>query len=340
MTTHLEPLDDARVVAVDRASYAIRGIRADVPAELSGRFRFRSASAEQLPCVGDHVRVRYHSSGEAAVIHEVLERRGILRRKQAGRSSDSQLIGSNLDTAFIVQSCHYDFNPRRLDRYVVMVNDGGIDPVIVLTKSDLVTRAELSDRISAARTTSTTSPIITLSNVTGEGTEEFRSHLRPGMTHCLIGSSGVGKTSLINRLLGSDALATADVSGTGEGRHTTSRRQLIELPGGALLIDTPGMRELGVVTSPDGLETSFINIAKLARACRFGDCTHTGEPGCAVSAAIAAGELSEERCDSFLKLAKESEHHEKSHLEKRRKDKALGKFYKAAKRDVRKYGGR
>ncbi len=326
----------ARVSAVDRGAVLIHNGAAELPAEFAGRFRFDAASAADLPCVGDWAWVQYHNGGTTAVIHGILPRRTFLRRKTAGRDVDLQMIAANIDTAFIVQSCHHDFNLHRLDRYLVMAGDGGIEPVLVLTKTDLVTPEELEKTVAAIRQAGITARILALSNATNAGMEGFRRFLVPGRTYCLLGSSGVGKTTLINRLLGREAFATRATSATGEGTHVTSRRQLIVLEQGALLVDTPGMRELGILGAGAALDDSFGEIRGLSRACRFADCRHAGEPGCAVRAAIERGELAADRYESYAKLKKEAAHHEMSFVEKRRKDKAFGKFLKTAKEQVRK----
>ncbi len=326
----------ARVSAVDRGTVLIMNGAAELPAELAGRFRFAAASAADLPCVGDWALVQYHHRETKAVIHGILPRRTFLRRKTAGRDVDPQMIAANIDTAFIVLSCHYDFNLHRLDRYLVMAGDGGIEPVLVLTKTDLVTPEELEKTVAAIRQAGITARILPLSNATLAGMAGFRKFLIPGRTYCLLGSSGVGKTTLINRLLGREAFATRATSATGHGTHATSRRQLIVLEQGALLVDTPGMRELGMLGAGAALDDSFGEIRGLSRACRFADCRHAGEPGCAVRTAIERGELAADRYESYAKLKKEAEHHEMSLVEKRRKDKAFGNFLKTAKKQLRK----
>jgi len=321
----------ARVCAVDRGCYLIRDEAREVPAELSGKLAYQVDRPVDLPCVGDWVTVHYHSQDTAAIIDRVFPRKTFLRRKTPGKNVDVQMIAANIDTAFIVQSCHFDFNPGRLDRYLIMAADGQVEPVVLLTKTDLVTPEELEQKLALLRAV-TPARVLALSNITGSGLEELQQTLAAGKTYCLLGSSGVGKTTLINRLLGQDAFATKAVSSTGEGTHATSRRQLIVLSQGAMLIDTPGMRELGLAGAGAGVDTGFEDIAELAAQCRYADCSHEHEPGCAVRAAVETGQLPEDRYTSYLKLKKESEYYEMSSLDKRRKDKAFGRFIKSVKK--------
>lgn len=325
----------ARVTAVDRDAFLVRDEDGERRAELAGRFRLAIRSAVDLPCVGDWVGVQTPAHGGPTIVHAVLPRRTFLRRKCPGRTMDSQMIAANIDVAFIVQGCPCDLSIPRLDRYLVMANDGRIEPQIVLSKTDLLPPEELARRVDEIRDAGIAAPVILLSNTTGSGLNDFRARLAPGRTYCLLGSSGVGKTTLINRLLGEDALETRAVSGTGEGVHTTARRQLLLLPGGAMLIDTPGMRELGVAGTSGGIDATFRDIGGYAAQCRFPDCTHTREPGCAVLAAVAHGDLSEDQHRNYLKLSKEAEYRGLSDLEKRRKDRAFGRFVKAAKKQLR-----
>lgn len=326
----------ARVTAVDRGRYVIRDERGEASAELTGRFLHAATSSVDLPCVGDWVCAQYHDAGSAASIHDVVPRRSFLRRKSPGKHIDYQMIATNIDVAFIVQSCQFDFNVRRLERYMVMVNEGKIEPVLLLTKTDLVSEAELERMIGDIHAAGITASIVLLSNVTGEGVEQVRALMAPGKTYCLLGSSGVGKTTLINQLLGRDALETGIVSHTGEGRHTTTRRHLVMLDNGALLIDMPGMRELGILGAGDGLGDSFADIEMLASQCRFADCSHNNEPGCAIRHAIECGELDAAHYQGYLKLKAESDFNKMSYLDKRRKDKAFGKMVKSVLKGKRK----
>lgn len=316
----------ARVTAVDRDQYIIRNADGEVPGELTGRLVYTSLSPTDLPCVGDWVCAQYHDAGTHASIHQILPRKSFLRRKSPGKNIDFQMIAANVDVAFIVQSCHYDFNVQRLERYLVMVNEGHIDPVILLTKADLISPEALEQLAGQIRRAGIGARIIALSNVTGTGVDQVRELMLPAKTYCLLGSSGVGKTTLINRLVGDSGLETGEVSHTGEGRHTTTRRQLIVLEHGALLIDMPGMRELGMLGAGEAIAESFADIHEYATTCRFADCTHANEPGCAVQRALAQGELDARHVQNYLKLKRESEFHDMSYLDKRNKDRAFGQL--------------
>lgn len=332
----------ARVCAVDRGAYRIRGEGGEVPAELAGRLAYHTDNPADLPCVGDWVTAQWHSDGTAGIIHRVFPRRTVLRRKTAGDGCGVQMIAANIDTAFVVQSCHYDFNPGRLERYLVMLADGGVEPVVVLTKTDLVTPDDLGNLLAVVAAV-TPARVIALSSVTGAGLDALRQALAPGRTYCLLGSSGVGKTTLLNQLTcrqagvrigDGHAHTTRAVSATGEGTHTTTRRQLTMLDGGALVVDTPGMREVGTVAAADGVDAGFADIALLAGECRYADCRHEHEAGCAVRAAVDRGELAATHYRNYLKLRKEAEFSEMSQLDRRRKDKAFGKMVKSVKKHM------
>ena len=336
---HVIPLQEddrgiARLSAVDRDAYLIRNELKEVPAKLSGKFSYETKSSVDLPCVGDWVVAQYYNDGAAAIIHRVFPRKTFLRRKTAGEIVDFQMIAANIDTACIVQSCHFDFNPRRLDRYLVMAADGHVEPIVILTKTDLINSDELKQKIAIVSSV-TKAKVLSISNITGIGFDVFQDILSPGKTFCLLGSSGVGKTTLINRLIGQDVLDTKTVSDTGEGTHATSRRQLIVLAQGAMLIDTPGMRELGLVGANDGVNIGFEDLVGLSANCRYANCSHEHEPGCAIRAAVERAELSEDRYASYMKLKKESEYYKMSYLEKRKKDRAFGRFIKSVKKHMK-----
>jgi ribosome biogenesis GTPase len=301
----------ARVTAVDRGWYTVRNEDGGVAAQVTGKFLHTTKTTSEMPCVGDWVCVHYDAK-DAASIHGVLPRKSFLRRKTAGKDTQLQMIAANIDVAFIVQSCQYDFNVPRLERYLVMVSEGQVQPVLVLSKTDLITAAELAQYIEEIRSAGINARIIALSNVTSAGLEEIRELMISGKTYCLLGSSGVGKSTLINQLTGQDILKTGRVSASGEGRHTTVRRQLIVLEQGGMIIDTPGMREVGVVAAKKSMEDTFDDVEELSNNCRFNNCSHSNEPGCAVLQAIQAGTLPSARYKNYVKLKQETKLHARS----------------------------
>jgi len=319
----------ARVAAVDREQWLMIDQAGTFRAKLSGRFLHQHRLAHELPCVGDWVVVEKQPGSDFGIVQTVLERRTRLRRKSAGSVAETQMIASNIDSVVIVQSCHFDFNLKRLERYLLMVREGGAEPCLLLTKTDLVEPSLLAAQLAEIRSAGISAPIVTLSNVTSSGLADLKQLLLPGKTYCFVGSSGVGKSTLINQLIGRAGLETGGVSATGEGRHTTVRRELIRLECGAWVIDNPGMREFGVLGTEADVESSFPDISALASHCRYRDCTHGGEPGCAVLEALDSGELSPEHYENFLKLRKESAFHQMSYAEKRKKDRDFGRFVKS-----------
>lgn len=275
----------------------------EVNGVVSGRFRFEVHSARDYPAVGDFVMLdRECDGGGNAVIHAILPRKTAFVRKAAGTSRQEQVVASNIDTVFVCMSLNNDYNLRRLERYLGVAWDSGATPVVVLTKADLC--EDLPTVLSELHPVLAGAEVLVTSSLVEDGYESVKKYLGPGKTVALIGSSGVGKSTLINRLLGGDVLLTQGIRDDDKGRHTTTVRELMLLPCGAMVIDTPGMRELGI----DGVDLSraFSDIEEFAKACRFGDCSHGDEPHCAVQKAIADGLLSADRFASYLKLKKES----------------------------------
>ena len=328
----------ARVVSVDRDGYIVIGEKKETYAEVEGKFRFQTRSRMDLPTVGDWVYVKYHNNDTLAIIHEILPRKSLLKRKTAGKTIDYQLLSANIDNAFIIQSLDANFNLRRLERYLVAVKECAIEPIVLLSKTDLMTEPEIKKKIAEVQNIYDDLQVVVFSSKTGTGLDNVILNIKPGRTYALIGSSGVGKTTLLNKLLGGNKYKTAEVRGSdSHGRHTTTRRHLIILASGGLLIDTPGMREFGNISIATGLTETFDDISSLSLNCRFTDCTHTNEPGCAISEAVNSGQVPAERLHSYQKLQKEARYNEMSYVEKRKNDKAFGKFVKKTLKEIKKH---
>jgi ribosome biogenesis GTPase len=295
----------ARVVAVHRETSIVRDGDGDRPASVSGSFRFEALATADYPTVGDWVAL----DGEG-VIAAVLPRRSAFKRMAADGTrrgaglDDEQIMASNVDVALLVAGLDNDFNLRRIERYLAVAWSSAVTPVVVLNKADLAN--DIDGRLVAVSAIAPGVPAIPVSAWTGAGLDDLLAHLRPGTTAAILGSSGVGKSTLVNALLGEARQKTAEVRiSDSRGRHTTTHRELFELPGGALLVDTPGIRALEVLGADEGLESAFDDVASFAAACRFSDCAHAGEPGCAVRAALDDGRLHEDRLASHRKLERE-----------------------------------
>jgi ribosome biogenesis GTPase len=292
-----EGLMPARVAAQHRGGYDVLAEPGERRAHVAGRLRHEASSAAALPAVGDWVALREET------IQAVLPRRSAFSRKAAWAPTEEQVLAANLDGVFVVSALNGDLNLRRLERYLTLAWESGASPVLVLTKSDLCD--DVAGALLEVEQVAVGVPAHAISNVTGTGLAELAPHLAPGRTVALLGSSGVGKSSLVNRLLGAELQATREIADDGRGRHMTTSRQLIRLPGGALLIDTPGLRELQLWDADDGIHEAFVDVDELAAGCRFRDCTHTREPGCAVHAAIDEGRLPLARLQSYRQLQRE-----------------------------------
>lgn len=294
----------ARVIIQEKGLYTISYEGETNIAEVSGRFMHEAGSVSDYPAVGDYVVATWPTDGSHSIISSVFPRKSIFVRKAAGTSRDEQVVAANIDTLFICMSLNQDFNPRRLERYIAAAWDSGAMPVVVLTKADLCDNVdarllEISDITMGV-------DVLVTSSLNGD-IESIAAYLKPGKTVAFVGSSGVGKSTLINNLLGEDAIKTSAIRADDDkGRHTTTHRELIELPGGAFVIDTPGMRELGLWNNEDGVEAAFGEVEAMTRECRFANCTHTNEPGCRILAALADGTLSADRWNSYLKLQVEN----------------------------------
>ena len=292
-------LEPGRVTAVFGAAFAVETGWGGTTAELTGGLR-RDLVGATRPAAGDWVALDL--SATPALIQAVLPRRTMISRKAAGETTEEQVVAANVDLVFIVSALTGDLNLRRLERYLTLAYESGAEPIIVLTKADLGERLDEVRR--EVETMATGAGVVMTSSVTGEGLDLIAGRLRPGVTAVLIGSSGVGKTTLINHLSGA-ALPTSQVRADGRGRHTTTRRELIMLPKGGMIIDTPGLREIQLWHADAGLGQTFADVEELAQGCRFNDCKHANEPDCAVKLAIAQGRLLEARLSSYRKLERE-----------------------------------
>ena len=321
----------ARVVAEDRGSYQVLGPVGEQRASVTGRFRFETSDPAAFPAVGDWVAVDGGETGATTgdtTIHAVLPRRSALVRQAAGRRTEAQVVGANLDVVFVVASLNGDLNLRRLERYVAVAWESGADPVILLSKADLADDVDAT--LAGVDAVAAGAAVLVVSSFDGRGVEAVQARIGPGRTAAFVGSSGVGKSTLLNRLAGEErAVVQAIREGDARGRHTTTRRQIHLLPGGGLVLDTPGMREIALWDG-DGLEQSFADVDELAAGCRFSDCAHRAEPGCAVQAAIRSSALGTDRLAAWDKLQKEARHHERrvdalARDEERRRWKAISK---------------
>ncbi|MFA5112904.1 MAG: ribosome small subunit-dependent GTPase A [Candidatus Margulisiibacteriota bacterium] len=323
----------ARVVAQYRGKYRVRSGAAECWAEVTGKMMFSAAAKTDYPVVGDLVIISELEPGHA-VIREILSRRTILSRKAAGQD-DVQPIAANIDVAFVVQAVDRDFNLNRLERYLTIVKAGKIEPVIVLNKSDLASEEELADKVAQLKERFRDIEIVTTSAADGSGIAGLRQAISKGKVYCFVGSSGVGKSSLINELLGQELLKTKMISAsTKKGRHATTHRELFVLKNGGMVIDNPGIREVGLAQVGEAVADVFSDISAIAKACKFADCTHDHEPGCAVLAAVRSGELSEAKYQNYLKLKKESAHYDLSSLERKQKERSFGRMLKNYKKQA------
>jgi ribosome biogenesis GTPase / thiamine phosphate phosphatase len=324
---HLSQFLPARVIAEHKEAYKVRGINGEFSAKITGKLNFQASKREDYPAVGDWVAIT-QTGGESAIIEAVLPRKTILRKKFSDKQ-DIQVIAANLDTAFIVEAVDRDYNLNRLERYLVLAKDGAIEPVIVLNKIDLISPDELEAKIRQVGKRLPDTAVITTSTATQKGAAELARSIQKGKTYCFLGSSGVGKSSLINKLLGKDLIKTKEVSlSSGRGKHATTSRQVYTLASGGIVIDNPGMREVGIADAASGVEGVFGEIAATAQKCRYPDCTHTHEPGCAVQEAVRNEKIDGKKFAHYRKLKKETEYYAMTDYEKRTKDRKFGKFVK------------
>jgi ribosome biogenesis GTPase len=321
-----------RVISEHKERYVVKTVENEFDAEIIGNLRFSAHNRMDFPAVGDWVAISEYDD-KKVLIHSVFPRMTIIERQAVGKQTEKQIIATNIDFAFILQAVDRDFNINRIERYLTICNASNVKPIIILNKIDLISDDDLLMLILKVEERVKQIPVIALSNETKEGIEKLREWIVKGKTYCLLGSSGVGKSTLLNNLSGKHVMKTNTISSsTSKGRHITSHRELIVLENGGIIIDNPGMREVGIASSTGGLEITFETIIKLSNDCKFKDCTHTSEIDCAVLAAVDRGEIDENSYENYLKMEKEKEHFESTVAEKRKKDKDFGKMIKQYKK--------
>ena len=333
---HLSDFSAGRVTQEHRERYVVSDGDKEYEAEITGNLRFTAGSRADFPAVGDWIAMTVYDS-DKAIIHEILPRKSVLERQAVGKPGEVQIISANIDAAFIVQAINHNFSINRLERYLTICYSAGIEPVLVISKIDLSGENEVQDVISHLEKRERRITCIPLSNMTLQGLDQVLDFIQKGRTYCVIGSSGAGKSTLINNLLKKNILKTGHISlSTNKGRHVTDHRELFVLENGGIIIDTPGMREVGITDSANGLEITFDTILSLAEKCRFKDCTHTNEVGCSVIAAVNNGEIDKSFYENYLRLQRENAHYESTVAEKRKKERVFGKLLKNYHKDINK----
>ena len=325
-----------RVISEHKERYIVKTEKGEFDAEITGNMRFTAKGREDFPAVGDWVALINYDP-DFSIIHKILPRFSVITRQAVGHTGEKQIIATNIDCAFLVQAVDRDFNINRFERYLTICYSSKVNPVIVLTKTDLINDKKLAEIIDATYQRIKDVPVIAISNETEDGYEELKKIIEKGKTYCMLGSSGVGKSTLVNNLSGKNRMRTDAISdSTNKGRHVTSHREMIVLENGGILIDNPGMREVGIADSSGGLEITFDRIVSLSKNCKFKDCTHTSEVGCAVLEAIENGEIDKNSYENYQKMEREKAHFEATVEEKRNRDKKFGKMMKNYKKDMNK----
>ncbi len=325
---NLAEFEIGRVISEHKERYIVITEKGETDAEITGNLRFSAKNREDFPAVGDWVALINYDAA-FSIIHKILPRFSMISRQAVGQFGEIQIIATNIDYALLVQAVDRDFNINRLERYLAICFSSKVSPLIVLTKTDLITRQKADEIISSIKLRIKDIPVFAISNETQNGYEALKMMIEKGKTYCLLGSSGVGKSTLLNNLTGRTIMKTDEISqSTNKGRHVTSHREMVLLENGGILVDNPGMREVGIADSANGLETAFHSILSFSENCRFKDCTHTGEAGCAVLEAVEKGEIDKSSYENYLKMEREKIHFETSVAEKRKREKIFGKIIK------------
>ncbi|MDD5146029.1 MAG: ribosome small subunit-dependent GTPase A [Candidatus Pacebacteria bacterium] len=333
----LDNFSVARVAAEYKGAYKVKNVSGEYLAKITGKQMFSASSREDYPAVGDWVAIS-EADKERAIIQGVLPRRTMIKRKYSGKDK-IQIIATNIDVAFVVESVDRDYNLNRFERYFAIANAGGIKPAIILNKIDLISKEELNSKLAQIKDRFSDIDFIFTSTITDEGLDELKTYITKGKTYCFLGSSGVGKSSLINKLLGENIIKTEGISiRTGRGKHATTNREMYFLKNGGIVIDNPGMREVGMTDISIGIDNLFDEITAFAKKCKYADCTHVQEPGCEVLSALESGKLDAGKYSNYISLKKEAEYYGMTKLKKREKDRQFGKFIKNAKKELREHG--
>ena len=332
----LQEFDMGIVISEHKERYIVKTEKGELEAEITGNLRFSSKSREDFPAVGDWVALSIHDP-DFSIIHSILPRYSLISRQAVGKFGELQVIAANIDYALLLQAADRDFNINRLERYLTICNSSKVSPIIVLSKIDLIDELQIAELLAKIKARIKNIPVIAISNHSHDGYDNIKGIIQKGKTYCMLGSSGVGKSTLLNNLSGKSLMRTDSISqSTHKGRHITSHRELIVLENGGILVDNPGMREVGITDTSDGLESTFDFIIKQSQDCKFKDCTHTNEKGCSVIEAVENGDMDMASYENYLKMEREKAYFESSVAERRKNDKEFGKMLKNYKKDMNK----
>jgi ribosome biogenesis GTPase len=329
---NLDSFGVGRIISEHKERYIVKTDEDEFEAEVIGNLRFSAKNRSDFPAVGDWVATSEYE-GKKVLIHKIFPRKSIIERTAVGKFGEKQIIATNIDCSFIVQAVERDFNINRIERYLTICYAANVTPIVILTKIDLITNSQLETFLNSVRDRVLQVPIIAISNETQVGYGALYSYLFRGQTYCLLGSSGVGKSTLLNNIAAKSLMKTDSLSqSTKKGKHVTSHRELFVLDNKGIWIDNPGMREVGIADTPGGLENSFKSISNLSQKCKFKNCKHIHESGCAVIQAVDRGDLDKDSYSNYLKMEKERTHFKSTVAEKRKKEKDFGKIIKDYKR--------